>query len=225
MITIQEYNFKNLSKDSSYQEVNNKNSYYDSDIQKIKKEAFNSGYNNAAQEVTKKLQSEYENKLKKTEQEMSLQEINACTNLQNKLEKYLLLLKEHNEIKKEHISNEISELAMTIGNKLSHSILKKDNFTIVQQFLKEHMQTLYNKSHLTFTINKKLKNFLLQKNILSNFITQIKIVEDDMLQNNDCKIDWSDGGIHFIRNEKMKQLGEIFTLYHALKKNNIEEKQ
>lgn len=137
-------------------------------------------------------------------------------NILEKIQANLANINETIESKYENLSKDCVELSYIIAEKLVGKLNKKFPNEAILEFLSRNLPLLSHTNEIKIMVNPD--NFIQIEDYLNNShresMIKIKLIKDDLININDCKIDWGNGVIKKDTKQVKEDLEEIF-------KNNL----
>ena len=180
--------------DKSLEEVNIRAEPEYIDIEAIKQESFDRGYNQS--------KNEYEQQLAELKKDIDLSEL---------LQKKLLEIIPQEEIDS-NIAKILAESIANIAKKL-HLILPVNFEEIVKQGLFNKLKNFYKKGEITLTVhperNEFCKEILKLEEIPARIKDNFRIISDDKINKDDCKVEWADTRIEYNQKQLSDEIEKI----------------
>jgi flagellar biosynthesis/type III secretory pathway protein FliH len=138
------------------------------------------------------------------------------SNLLMKIESNLFNIYETIESKYDNLSKDCVELSYVIANKLVGKLSEKFPNEVILDFLSKSLPLLTHANDIRVSVNSKnlphIKSYI--DDVNQNSTIKIKLVEDEAIDIDDCKVDWGNGLIKKDTEKVKKDLESIF-------KNNL----
>ena len=177
------------------------NEYTKESVEVLKLESFKNGWAEC-EEAQKKL-VEYEKK-------------GDVVNLLAKIESNLSNIYETIESKYDNLSKDCVELSYVIANKLVGRLSEKFPNEVILDFLGKSLPLLTHANDIKVSVNPEnlshIKGYI--DNVSQHSTIKIKLIEDELINVNDCKVDWGNGLIKKDAEKVKEDLESIF-------KNNL----
>ena len=214
---ISRYNFKNFKKESNNFIVSNhtdnvdlQQARYDVEVRETTDRAFNDGYDAAKREIEEKLSSKYNEQLKDLEESNIRLTEGLLEKIKNEIQNAINAQYQNDEKCYEYVTT----LSLLIGEKIAECKLSSGEKLLITNFIKDHLKSAEDKQQIILTLNDKTCDIITESKILDDFEVDVQLVSDSSLEQNDCKLEWTGGGIHVLQKEKIQRIVEIFTQYY-----------
>jgi flagellar biosynthesis/type III secretory pathway protein FliH len=177
------------------------NEYTKERVEVLKLESFKNGWSECEKAQKKLVEQEKEGDM---------------INLLAKIESNLLNIYETIESKYDNLSKDCVELSYVIANKLVGRLSEKFPNEVILDFLGKSLPLLTHANDIKVSVNPEnlshIKGYI--DNVSQHSTIKIKLIEDESINVNDCKVDWGNGLIKKDTEKVKEDLESIF-------KNNL----